>query len=183
MMKTTRFTSFLMLFALCAMPVFADGDTGVKPANGDTGVRPVNGDTGVRPANGDTGAPSAEAAVRPEMSPEKKEFIELQREIRKARLEAAKADDVQAIQKKVESLTAENDAEEIRKLRAEARKLTEKHLAEQPGMVEKLARLRELGQEFRKDLPAEQRRRGKRLPRKEGDAPREGESTGPKDAE
>lgn len=121
------------------------------------------------------GAKPAEQAVKAEaeaMTPaERQEFVALQKEIRNARLELNKTEEVQAILKQADALSPENDAAKIRDLRVQARTLMEKRLAEQEGMPEKLLRLKELGEKFRKSLPAERRRKGKRLPpRKEGDA-------------
>lgn len=169
-MKTQTFLSLLLSSALCAAPAFADGDA--PRAAEDKGGPSAEAAAPAHVA-ADKGGPSAEAApaASEPLSPEqrtalRKEMFELQKEIRPARLEAGKAEDVQAIRAKIEALGENGNPDEIRKLSAEARRLTERHLAEQPGMADKLARLREIGQELRRDLPAEMRRRGRRLPEK-----------------
>lgn len=160
-MKAIPFVSFLVLFSIGLGMSMADGTR--RAAGGDP-------EGGTPPAPGE-GAPSVEGARAASAREEHREFFELQQEIRKARMEARKEADVQAVQAKIDALSPEKDMDEIRKLRAEARRLAEKHLAEQPGMVEKLARLKTLGEEYRKTLPAEARRKGSRLPVKKEGAP------------
>ncbi len=152
-MKTHPVLPLFFTVVLCAASALADGET-PRVAEDQGGPSPE-------------AAASAGAPLSPERRAElHKELFALQKEIRLGRLEAGKSEDVQAIRAKIAALSEETDAIELRKLSAEARRLTERHLAEQPGMAAKLARLRDLGRELRRDLPAEARRRGKQLPEK-----------------
>ena len=159
-MKTPRL--FACLTVLAALSVSAQPPEPAAPTDTDTET-----------ASPSESAKSAESAEDEALSAQQRaelnrELFELQKEIRAARQEAAKSEDVQEIRKQIEELSAKEqpDRKAILDLNAEARRLTERHLAEMPGMSEKLARLMEVGNLLRKDLPAEQRRKGPRLPRK-----------------
>ena len=154
-MKTTRL--FACLAVLASLSVSAQTTEPAAPADTDT----------------EAAAPPAESAESEALTAQQRaelnrELFELQKEIRAARMEAGKSEDVQEIRKQIAELSAKEqpDRKAILDLNAEARRLTERHLAEMPGMPEKLARLMEVGNLLRKDLPAEQRRKGPRLPRK-----------------
>ena len=162
-MKTPRLFACLAVWA--ALSVSAQTTEPAAPADTDTET--------ASPSENAENTESAESAKSEALTAEQRaelnrELFELQKEIRAARQEAAKSEDVQEIRKQIAELSAKEqpDRKAILDLNAEARRLTERHLAEMPGMSEKLARLMEVGNLLRKDLPAEQRRKGPRLPRK-----------------
>ena len=162
-MKTPRL--FACLAILASLSVSAQTTEPAPPADTDAET--------ASPTENAENAESAESAKSEALTTQQRatlsrELFELQKEIRTARVEAAKSEDVQKIRKQIEELSAKEqpDQKAILDLDAEARRLTELHLAEMPGMPEKLARLMEVGNLLRKDLPAEQRRKGPRLPRK-----------------
>ncbi len=159
-MKTPRLFAFLAVLA--TLSISAQTTEPAAPADTDT-------ETASPSENAESAKATEDEALAAEQRAElNRELFELQKEIRAARQEAAKSEDVQEIRKQIAELSAKEqpDRKAILDLNAEARRLTERHLAEIPGMTEKLARLMEVGNLLRKDLPAEQRRKGPRLPRK-----------------
>ena len=96
------------------------------------------------------------------------EFRQLQDEIIHARAALANHAEIVALRELQAAAVKINDVVSARKHAVEIRRKTEELLAEQPGMAEKLARFRELGETMRRDLPAEIRRKGKRLPKTDG---------------
>ena len=117
-------------------------------------------------------AAPAEAAPAPvqDMQPVIKEFRQLQFEIFQARKALRDHERIAALRKLQDEAKEAKDMAAFREYGIQIRAATEELLAHQPGMPEKLARLKELGESLRRDLPAEQRRKGKRLPRAEVEA-------------
>lgn len=164
-------TLFATLTVLAALVAMTSAD---EPATADTAAGPAAepaADTAAEPAAAPAPAAPAEPAsplTEAQRSALSRELWDLQSEIIAARQKAGESADIQVLRKKIEDLSSEEkpDVEQIRKLNAEVRTLAERHLAEMPGMVAKLARLKEVGELLRRDLPAEQRRKGPRLPPK-----------------
>ena len=117
-------------------------------------------------------AAPAEAAPAPaqDMQPVIKEFRQLQLDIFQARKALRDHESIAALRKLQDDAKEAKNMAAVREYGIQIRAATEELLAQQPGMPEKLARLKELGESLRRDLPAEQRRKGKRLPRTEGEA-------------
>ena len=118
-------------------------------------------------------APAAQSVVTPAMI---QEFRELRDEIVKARKAVRKSDEIAALQALREAAIQAKDVAAIHQHSIDIHKKTEELLAAQPGMAEKLARFQELGETMSRDLPAEKRRKGKRLP-KRPDEPTPAETT------
>ncbi len=125
----------------------------------------------------ETSAPAAEATAAETPAPAQAAAVDvqalqqglhtLQGELFRARRALEKDERVIAIRALQKEALEKKDMEAARKHSAEARALVEKLLSEQPGMPEKLARILEVGNTLRSVLPAEQRRKGRRLPRAE----------------
>lgn len=121
-------------------------------------------------------APAAEAeaapATQPVVTPEMiQEFEKLHREIVRARTAIRKSEELEELYALRETAIQEKDVAAIHQLSTDIYTKTEALLTAQPGMVEKLARFKELGEIMSRDLPATKRRKGKRLP-KRADEPR-----------
>ena len=115
-------------------------------------------------------APAPAPAPAKDMQPVIKEFRQLQLDIFQARRALRDHERVAALRKLQDEARETKDMAAVREYGIQIRATTEELLAQQPGMPEKLARLKELGETLRRDLPAEQRRKGKRLPRAEVEA-------------
>ncbi len=148
LLSFTLFVAGGVLFAEDAAPVPAPAPAAAAAAGGADSAAPS--------------APDAEAL--------QKELRALQFEIYRARRAIEKDERVVAIRALQKEAVENKDIAAAREHSAEARALVETLLAEQPGMPEKLARLKEIGETLRSVLPAEQRRKGRRLPRAEVEA-------------
>lgn len=127
-------------------------------------VAPAFAQTPAEPAP-ETTPPPAEAATDDASVAAIAEFRQLRQEIIQARRALRDNPEVVALRELQAAATKTNDLVTARKYSVQVRRKTEELLAAQPGMPEKLARFRELGEAMRRDLPAELRRKGKRLPR------------------
>lgn len=133
-------------------------------------VTPAFAQTPAAPAP-ETTPPPAEATQPDASEALIAEFRQLRQEIVQARLALRDNPEVVALRELQAAATKTNDLVSARKYGIEVRRKTEELLAAQPGMPEKLARFSEIGETMRRDLPAEKRRKGKRLPKT--DSPKE----------
>ena len=150
--------SILALFAIATAAVLAQdaAPPAAEPAAPAT-------ETPKAPETPEAAAPAAD------MLPVIREFRQLQEDIYKARKALQDHERLAPLRKlQAEALEAK-DMKAVREYGIQIRAMTEELLAQQPGMPEKLARLKELGEAMSRNLPAEQRRKGPRLPRVEAE--------------
>ena len=178
--------SLLLAIAL-VVPAAAQTDAAAQPPEAAAAQVGTQADT-EQPAAAESApaaeaesAPAAEAeaapATQPVVTPEMiQEFEKLHREIVRARTAIRKSEELEELYALRETAIQEKDVAAIHQLSTNIYTKTEAILTAQPGMVEKLARFKELGEIMSRDLPATKRRKGKRLP-KRADEPKPAEST------
>lgn len=170
--------SLLLAIAL-VVPAVAQTDAAAQPPEAAAPQVGTQEDTeqpaAAQPAPAATAesAPAEKPVVTPAMI---REFEKLRSEIVKARTAIRKSDELEELYSLRETAIQEKDVTAIHQLSIDIHTKTEALLAAQSGMVEKLARFKELGEAMSRDLPAEKRRKGKRLP-KRADEPSPAEPT------
>ncbi len=164
--------SLLLVIAL-VVPAAAQTDAAAQPPEASVAQVGTKADTEQPAVAESASAPAAQTVVTPAMI---REFETLRSEIVKARKKIRESDEIAALQALREAAIHDKDVAAIHQCSIDIHMKTEELLAAQPGMAEKLARFKELGETMSRDLPAEKRRKGKRLP-KRADEPSPAEAT------